>query len=184
MAQTNSTAVLDNPSGRAALANAAGRWQLDPANTTIEFHTEAMWGLAKVKGTFAALDGSGVVSEQGDVSGDLTVDATSIDTRNKRRDKHLRGADFFEVTAHPAFTFTVLEVTPSADGTLKITGTLLIKDRSHTVEFVAASDHPSRDRVTLTAEATIDRRHWGMSWARLGARVVNRVVVRAAFVRS
>ena len=65
----------------------------------------AMWGLAKVKGRFNAVEGSGVIGEDGTVSGTLVFDAKSIDTKNKRRDTHLRSGDFFEVEKYPTFTY-------------------------------------------------------------------------------
>jgi polyisoprenoid-binding protein YceI len=165
------------------LGGATGTWQLDPKSTTIEIHTSALWGIAKVKGTFGAVSGNGVLGDQGGISGELVVDATSIDTKNKKRDKHLRSADFFEADKYPTFTFTASGTAPSADGTLKLEGVLCIKDQSHPVELVATSTRPSPDRLMLNAEATIDRSHWGMSWKK-GSSFVNRVVVVAQFVRS
>jgi polyisoprenoid-binding protein YceI len=185
--ESASTAVLaaaGTPTSAAPLATAAGTWRLDPISTTVEFHTKAMWGLAKVKGTFRAVSGSGVVGDQAAISGELVVDATSIDTRNKRRDKHLRGADFFDVSRYPTFSFTASEVTPSSDGTLNVKGALRIKDQSQTIELVATPSYASPDRVTLNAEVTIDRSKWGMTWKMGGAWLVNRVVVGAQFVRS
>ena len=178
MTESTTTAVLPAP------PITAGTWTLDPDSTTIEFHTEAVWGLAKVKGSFRAVSGSGVVGDHGTISGELIVDANSIDTQNKRRDKHLRSAEFFDVSTHPTFSFTASEVTPASDGTLNMTGALRMRDRSHPVDVVATSTSPSPDRVTVSAEATIDRSNWGMTWARMGARLVNRVVVVAQFVRS
>jgi polyisoprenoid-binding protein YceI len=166
------------------LANVAGTWQLDLKSTTIEIHTKAMWGLAKVKGTFRALSGGGVVGEQGAISGELVVDATSIDTKNKKRDEHLRSDDFFSVSKYPSFSFTASQAVASSDGTLKISGTLRIKDQSHPIELDAVVSTPSPDRVVLSAETSIDRSQWGISWAKMGAGLVNRVVVVAGFVRS
>ena len=166
------------------LASVAGTWQLDPESTSIEIHTKAMWGLAKVTGTLRALRGSGVVGDDGAVSGELVVDAASINTKNKRRDTHLRSADFFDVGRYPTLSFTVSEAVPSSDGTVRVKGALQIKDQSHPIELVATSTKPSPDRVIVRAEATIDRSQWGMTWAKMGARLVNRVVVVAQFVRS
>jgi polyisoprenoid-binding protein YceI len=165
------------------LEGAAGTWRLDPSNTTIEIHTKAIWGLAKVKGTFSAVSGNGALGDHGSISGELVVDAGSIDTRNKRRDKHLRGADFFDVGKYPTLTFTASEVAPAADGTLKINGALRIRDRSQPIELIAIPTNPSPDRVTLNAEATVDRSKWGMTW-RKGASMVNRIAVTAQFVRA
>jgi polyisoprenoid-binding protein YceI len=172
------------PASNAPLATAAGTWQLDPKGTTIEFHTKAMWGMRKVVGTFSAVSGTGVVAQHGAISGELLVDATSIDTKNKRRDKHLRGADFFDVSRYPTLLFTASEVAPSDGGTLRVKGSLRIKDQSQTLELFALPIQDSPERVTLNAEATIDRSKWGMSWKMGGAWLVNRVVVSAQFIRS
>lgn len=174
--------MIDSPS-TALLAGAAGAWRLDPSSTTIEIHTKAIWGLAKVKGTFSAVSGNGAVGDQGSVTGELIVDAGSLDTGNKRRDRHLRSPEFFDVSNHPTLTFTASEVAPAADGTLKIVGALRIRDTSQPVELIAVPVNPSPDRVTLNAEATIDRSKWGMTW-RKGASMVNRIAVTAQFVRA
>ena len=186
MTETTAIAASTTPSGvpGSTPPTTAGTWRLDPSATTVEFHTKAMWGMAKVNGTFRPVSGIGVVGDDGTISGELVVDASSIETRNKRRDKHLRGADFFEVRTYPTFSFSASEVTPSADGTLSIKGTLQIKDRSLPIDVVATSTLQSSQRVTVSAEATIDRSRWGMTWARMGAALINRVVVVAEFVRS
>jgi polyisoprenoid-binding protein YceI len=73
---------------------------------------------------------------------------------------------------------------PASNGMLKIQGALRIKDQSHPIELVARLTQPSPDRVILSAGTTIDRCRWGMSWAKIGAGLVNRLVVVAQFVRS
>ena len=55
MTESASTALLGNAD---LLAVTVGTWRLDPASTTIEIHTKAIWGLAKVKGTFGAASGT------------------------------------------------------------------------------------------------------------------------------
>ena len=165
-------------------AGGVGTWRLDPDNTTIEIHTKAMWGMANVKVVFKAVGGTGRIGVDGAISGDLVVSASSIATKNKKRDEHLRSAEFFDASTYPTFSFITSEVTASPDGTLKIKGTLLIKEQSRSIDVVAIPKSSSPDRVTMNAETTIDRRDWGMTWAKMGARLVNRVVVVAEFVRS
>ena len=77
---------------------------LDPDRTSIVFHTKAFW-VFPVKGTAKAIEGAGTVGADGSISGTLVIDAASIDTKLKRRDAHLRTADFFEVERFPAITF-------------------------------------------------------------------------------
>src|SRR6266699_4283863 len=79
----------------------AGSWTLDASRSTIGLRSKSMWGLAPVKGVFRQVSGTGAVSPAGEVSGTITVAAASVDTKNKRRDKHLRSADFFDSDTHP-----------------------------------------------------------------------------------
>src|ERR1700722_12811863 len=62
--------------------------------------------------------GHGTITSEGDASGVITVKAESVDTKNPRRDKHLRSSDFFDVANHPDFTFTAQSVTPTDGGVL------------------------------------------------------------------
>ncbi len=165
------------------LAGATGDWRLDPAATTIELRTKAAWGLAKVKGSFDAIEGHGSVGEDGTLSGALVIDAKSVDTGVKRRDKHLRSGDFFEVDKHPTFTYVATGVSPDGEGRLKVSGTLTIKGQSRPLDLIATATEPAPGRAILTAEAEIDRRQWGITWAKMGAGVHNHLVVAAHFTR-
>ena len=125
----------------ALLAGAAGNWKSDPAHTTVELHTKAMWGLAKVKGTMTAIEGSGTVSEDAASRTFLWIldYLTPISTNNKKRDEHLRGSDFFEVVEYPTLTYSVTGVTPMDDGKLKVSGSLAVHGRTHPLESSATA---------------------------------------------
>jgi polyisoprenoid-binding protein YceI len=88
-----------------------------------------MWGLARVKGVFGQITGNGTVSPTGEVSGAMTVAAASIDTKNTKRDTHLRSADFFDSDNYPDITFTVAGIRPSGQG-VTVTGTLGVRDET------------------------------------------------------
>lgn len=162
----------------------AGAWALDPAASTVELHTKAMWGLAKVKATFAIVEGSGVVGTDGDVTGTLVVDAASIDSGKPARDKHLRGKDFFEVETYPTFTYTATGATVGADGAITIDGTLTVHGQTHPLPLAATTTRLDADRVTVSAEAEIDRSAWGVTWSKMGAGLHNHVIVTATFAKS
>lgn len=165
-----------------SLTGLAGTWHLDPTGTSIEFHTTAMWGLAKVMGSIRAVHGGGTIGDDAVVSGELVLDATSIDTKIKRRDKHLRSRDFLDVVTYPTLTFIASEASPLPDGTVAIKGSLRVKDRSHPVELVATLAIPSPERISLSGAVSIDRRQWGISRAPLGAGFTTRVSITAQFV--
>src|ERR1700682_267805 len=92
---------------QAFLKDAIGRWSLDPAGSSVQFYVKHFWGVVTVHGSFETLEGEGKVDPDGGVSGHLTIDAKSLNTKNRKRDKHLRSADFFDVEHHPTVTITV-----------------------------------------------------------------------------
>src|SRR5579859_7248688 len=94
-----------------------GRWVLDPAGSHADFYVRHFWGMITVHGWFERLSGEGTAGPDGVVSGVLRIDATSLNTRNKGRDKHLRSADFFDVERHPEVTVTVSAASASGPGT-------------------------------------------------------------------
>jgi polyisoprenoid-binding protein YceI len=176
-----SASAGDGPVDR--LAGAAGAWTLDPTASTIEFESKAMWGLAKVKGRFQAVEGGGVVATDGTVSGTLVIDARSVDTKNKKRDDHLRSGDFFEVDTYPTVIYTVTGASPVGDQ-VKVSGDLTIHGQTRPLEVVATVDDSGPDRVRITTEVDIDRSQWGLTWAKMGARLGNHVVVNAQFNKT
>ncbi|GGN59022.1 hypothetical protein GCM10011579_023010 [Streptomyces albiflavescens] len=143
---------------------AAGRWTLDPAGTTVGIRHKTFWGLVNVKGVFTKVSGDGEVLAGGGTHGSVTIDAASLDTKNAKRDTHLRSADFFDVDKHPSLVFTATDVTPAGNGTARVTGDLAVIGVSRTLSFTAEASEVSADAVTLTAEIPVDRKEFGMTW--------------------
>lgn len=166
------------------LSTAVGTWTLDPSETTIELHTKAMWGLAKVTGHFTATEGSAVVGSDGSVSGTLVIDAASVNTGTAKRDEHLRTKDFFEVDTYPTFVYAVGAVKPAADGTFAVSGTFTVHGQTRPLDLVATATVTAPGRATVTASADIDRTQWGLTWTKMGARVDNHVIVTAVFTKQ
>jgi polyisoprenoid-binding protein YceI len=117
------------------------------------------------------------------VSGVLTVAAASIDTRNARRDTHLRSADFFDSDNYPAITFTADGIRPSGRG-VTVAGALSVRDRRQPLSFDAAAAVRGYGEVWLDAEVTINRASLGLTWNLLGlVSMNNTLAVHLVFTR-
>jgi polyisoprenoid-binding protein YceI len=160
-----------------------GSWALDAARSEITLKSKSMWGLATVKGVFREVTGNGTVSAAGDVAGTITVAAASIDTKMKRRDKHLRSADFFDVAHAPDITFLAEQVTPAGEG-VTVTGALTVRDRTRPVSFTARVSGYDEARVELDGELQVDRSDFGLTWNQMGTSMHNTITVHAVFTRQ
>ena len=163
---------------------AAGRWVLDPAGSRAEFHVKHFWGAVTVHGSFSQITGEGSAGPDRTVAGHLIIDASSLGTRNKKRDEHLRSADFFDVEHHPHVVVTVTGATPAGPAALACQGSLEAAGHIQPVEFTAHVDAASAETVIMRAELTVDRTRFAMTWSPLGmASAMVRATVIARFVR-
>jgi len=76
----------------------------------------------------------------------MTVQTNSVNSNHAERDKHLRGEDFLNVSAHPTAQFVSTSFVPTTDGHGTMTGELTINGVTNEVEldvqFVGAGDDP------------------------------------------
>lgn len=145
------------------------KWTLDPSGHEVTVRHKTFWGLATVRGVFKTVHGEGVLADDGTGEGSVTVDAGSLDTRQAKRDAHLRSADFFDVERHPAIQVAVERIGPvTADSSeTQVRGTLTVRDTAKPLTFIAHADRRA-DSVTLTATIPYDRTDFGMTWNQLG----------------
>jgi polyisoprenoid-binding protein YceI len=159
-----------------------GTWALDSERTSVTFRTKAMW-VFSVKGTAQALGGNARIAPDGAVTGTFVIDAGSIDTKNKKRDDHLRTKDFFEVANYPTIVFDATGGRPVGPGLVQISGVLTIHGQTQPVTLKAQVSR-SGNSATVSTEVEIDRSRWGMSWAMMGTSLKNQVAIRAHFNRG
>lgn len=147
---------------------AQGSWVLEASRSRAEFAVKHFWGAVTVRGRFERIQGDGTMAEDGSVAGVLTIDAASLTTRNPRRDRHLRSADFFDVAEHPSVVVRVTRVAPAPAGGVALTATLEAAGRSQPVPLTARVLEAGRDEVTLVVTTVVDRTTFGMTWSPLG----------------
>jgi polyisoprenoid-binding protein YceI len=175
----------NTPALEALLKDAAltGTWTLDASKSTVGLRSKSMWGLVPVKGVFGQVSGQGTVSAAGDVSGAMTVSAASIDTKNKKRDTHLRSADFFDSDTYPDITVTVNQARLSGQG-VTVSGSLTVRDLTKPLTFDATVSAVSDSEISLDAEVPVNRTDFGLTWNQMGmASVHNTITVHAVFTK-
>src|SRR5271169_650087 len=93
------------------------RYDLDPAHSSALFNVRHLM-ISNVKGEFTRLSGSVVfdAANPANSSIEVTIDTTSISTRDPQRDEHLKSADFLDVAKFPTITFKSRDVIPSGAG--------------------------------------------------------------------
>jgi polyisoprenoid-binding protein YceI len=147
---------------------APGTWDVDPSHTTVGFSVRHL-GLTKTRGRFGAFTGVAELAERPeDSTVEVDVDLASIDTRDEKRDEHLRSADFFDVDQHPTMTFRSTGV--RGGGTSwEVEGDLTIRGVTRRVVLHAEYDGVAGDpwggtRAAFTARTEIDREAFGLTW--------------------
>jgi polyisoprenoid-binding protein YceI len=153
-----------------ALASAA-TWTIDPEHSQIGFKVKHLM-VSNVKGHFEKYT-SAIVIDDTDITRSrvaVTIDTASIDTNVKKRDEHLRSADFFDVAKYPTMTFVSKKVAKAGPDRLTVTGDLTI--RGITKEVALAVEGPTaavKDpwggmRRGATASTVINRKDFGLAW--------------------
>jgi polyisoprenoid-binding protein YceI len=162
----------------------AGEWVLDPGQSSIRLKSKSVAGLVRVNGIFREVSANATISADGEVSGTLSVAAASIDTKNTRRDSHLRTADFFDTANYPDITFSAEGIRPSGAG-VAVTGALTVRDRTRPLSFDAAASVQGDGVIWLDAEVHINRADFGLTWNQLGlVSMNNTLAIHAVFTRG
>ena len=145
-------------------ATLVGAWQLDPQRSSIKFHVPHFWGLMTVKGHFDDYDGRLDLSS--DPAIELTIRAASLQTGNRKRDEHLRSADFFDADREPRVRFVSDSVVPHDEG-LRVRGSLSARGQSIPLELTARIRRVGEE-FEIEAAAGAPHRDLGMTWNALG----------------
>ena len=148
------------------------RWNLDTTHAEVEFAVKHLM-ISTVKGHFRTFSGTGTTHPDGTLkSVAMSIDTASIDTNTQARDDHLRSADFLDAANHPVLRFRSTRVAPRGADAADVTGDLTIRGVTRPATFLVRLEGHARDpwgnaRAAFSAETTIDRRDWGLTWNQL-----------------
>jgi len=143
-----------------------GRWSVDPSATHASFVAWTLWGLIPVRGSLGVRSGHLLVEPPG-ASGELVLDAASVDTSIRLRNLHLRTRDYFDASRHPDVRFVAHTLTPLGADRISIQGELAIAGHTAPLTLECATRPQSPERVELTGQTRVDRRHFAMSGGQL-----------------
>jgi len=146
----------------------AGTWKVDPVHAEVGF-----WGrhfmLTKVRGRFTGVEATIIIApDPADSTVEATIEMATVGSGDQSRDDHLRSADFFDVATWPTAHYRSTAVAwNGTSGTL--TGDLTIREVTHPVtlevEFEGAVRDPwDNDRAVFSAQGSINREDWGLTW--------------------
>jgi polyisoprenoid-binding protein YceI len=146
----------------------AGRYELDPAHTAVEFVARHI--LTKVRGRFTEFSGSIDVADKPEESRvEVEVKTASIQTNTEQRDEHLKSDDFLNVEKWPEMTFRSTAVRHTRGATFELDGDLTIRDVTRRVtlegEYLGTDTNPyGKTVLAATAKTTLQREDWNVSW--------------------
>jgi polyisoprenoid-binding protein YceI len=128
--------------------------------------------ISNVKGSFKTFDASIYTSGKDFTTADvdLWIDAASIDTRDTKRDEHLKSKEFFDVANHKQITFVSSTIgKPDEKGNHELWGELTMigvtQNVMFNVEFGGIVKDPwGNEKAGLTLSGKIHRKDWGLVW--------------------
>jgi polyisoprenoid-binding protein YceI len=146
------------------------KYVIDASHSHASFSVRHMM-ISNVRGEFQTLQGNAEYDAEHpeNTKVEVTIDVASINTREEKRDAHLRSADFFDAENHPTLTFRSTGAKLTGDG-LTVTGDLTIRGTTRQVVLAVEEITPeSKDpwgntRIGASAHTKIKRTDFGLNW--------------------
>jgi polyisoprenoid-binding protein YceI len=144
-------------------------YAIDPSHSEVGFAVSHLL-ISKVRGHFNGFTGTLELGGNGNIPTaiDGTVQATSVNTREEKRDGHLRSPDFFDVENFPTITFKSTSITGSGTEFTAV-GNLTIHGTTNSVTLNGevggrTTDPWGNDRVAYSVEGKIKRSEFGLTF--------------------
>jgi polyisoprenoid-binding protein YceI len=112
------------------------RYEIDPEHLSVGFLVQHL-GYARVLGMFQKASGTFTFDEATATLSDvrLVVDAASVFTNHRKRDNHLRSADFLNAAEFPQIVFRGVTAKRAGERTFVVEGQLELLGRTEPVSF-------------------------------------------------
>ncbi len=155
----------------APAAGAAATYTVDKAHSSIGFSIMHMM-ISRVVGQFDDFTGD-VQFDPDDPANsklDFDIEVATINTKNDKRDGHLRGADFFDAEKFPLIIFRSRKIVKKEAGVYDVTGDLTMKGVTKEVTYPVTVLGPVKAPMSggtalgLEARFSVDRQEYGVNW--------------------
>ena len=149
----------------------ADLYKLDTSHTRVGFMVRHLV-ISKVRGEFKQYDAT-ILLDASDVtksSLEGTIQVTSVDTGNEKRDNHLRTPDFFDVENYPTITFKSKRIEKNGEQYVMI-GDFTMHGVTKEIELPFAitplMTHRDKTRFGFSAELEINRQDYGVAYSKI-----------------
>lgn len=122
-------------------------WKIDPAHSDVAFEI-SYFKVGEIKGNFNVFQGDFTL-ENDDVSTakiNISIDATSINTNQVKRDAHLQKDEFFNTEKYPTITFKSTSIKKISDDNYQIKGDFTMRGITKSItlqlEYKGSFMHP------------------------------------------
>lgn len=147
----------------------SGKYTLDSSHGYITF-TYSHLGFSNPRVGFNSFDTVLVLDSNNPQNStvEVTIDASSIDSRVAEFNEHLNGSDFFNTAEYPTITFRSTKVEATGENTFDVTGDLTILGTTKPVTLATtinkAANHPMQNvpTVGVSASTRLMRSEWGL----------------------
>jgi len=145
-------------------------WKIDSAHTEVNFTVRHMM-ISNVRGQFQKLNGTVEFDEANPINTkvDVQIEAASVNTKDEKRDGHLKSPDFFDAEKYPYLTFKSKRVEVKVASHARLIGDLTIRDVtkevSLDVEYNGSAKSPwGTTNAGFSAKTSIKRKEWNLNW--------------------
>ena len=146
------------------------QWDFDLSHSSVNFHVRHLM-VSKVHGRFTKWNGTLELDDDDLTKSrlEVTIDAASVDTKEPKRDDHLRSADFFEVEKYPTLSFVSKEIKRAGDDRYVVAGDLTIRGITKAVTLEVEGGDRVKDpwgstRTGFSAKTSVNRKDFGLTW--------------------
>ncbi|HUH08725.1 MAG TPA: YceI family protein, partial [Egibacteraceae bacterium] len=148
---------------------AAGAYEIDPPHSSVEAVARHLM-ITRVRGRLSLLSGAISVGDAlSESSVEVDIDAASIDTKDAKRDEHMRSADFLDVGNHPKISYRSTGIGRQNGDRWRVDGELTLRGITKPValdlEYHGMGTDPwGQQRAFFSATAQLRRKDFGITW--------------------